>query len=460
MRLVFRDVEVEGDLVDVAVTGATVTAVETGLPSGDVEIDGRGGALLPGLHDHHVHLLATAAHFASVDCSPEAVPDDAALASALRADTHPDGWVRGVLYHESVAGVLDRHRLDAWVPHRPVRIQHRSGSLWMLNSAAMTHVSGVLDDSGDVERDNDGEPNGRLWRYDARLRDAFPARTPDLAALGTRLRDLGITGVTDATPDLSASSAGLLADAVADGVLDIGVTLMGWDGAPLPGLDIGPRKVLLRDHDLPTWDELAAMVRSAHDSGRPVGVHCVTVESLLLTLTVLEAVGPHPGDRIEHASVVPEDVVPLLARSGVTVVTQPDFLRTRGDDYLREVDRREVTDLYPHHRLLEAGIPTVASSDAPYGALDPWQVIATATTRRSRSGHRVGVDQPISAVEALAGYLSPPRAPGTAPRRVHPGAPADLCLLHLPLAEMLAEPGAQWVAGTMRTGRFRPCAER
>ena len=37
-------------------------------------------------------------------------------------------WLRGTGYHESVAGELDRHALDRWVPARPVRVQHRDVS--------------------------------------------------------------------------------------------------------------------------------------------------------------------------------------------------------------------------------------------------------------------------------------------------------------------------------------------
>ena len=33
-------------------------------------IDARGGALLPGLHDHHIHLAGLAARKASVACGP------------------------------------------------------------------------------------------------------------------------------------------------------------------------------------------------------------------------------------------------------------------------------------------------------------------------------------------------------------------------------------------------------
>jgi hypothetical protein len=86
-----------------------------------------GGALLPGLHDHHLHLMALAAAEGSVRCGPPQVRSAASLASALRAGAGGSGWIRGVGYHESVAGPLDRALLDTLAPDRPVRIQHRAG---------------------------------------------------------------------------------------------------------------------------------------------------------------------------------------------------------------------------------------------------------------------------------------------------------------------------------------------
>jgi len=38
--------------------------------AGDVVLDAEGGALLPGLHDHHIHLFALAAAHESVRCGP------------------------------------------------------------------------------------------------------------------------------------------------------------------------------------------------------------------------------------------------------------------------------------------------------------------------------------------------------------------------------------------------------
>ena len=158
----------------------------------------RGGALIPGLHDHHIHLLATAAAMTSVDVGPPAVRDAASLAGALRrADrSHPEGaWIRAVGYHESVAGRLDRELLDAIVPHRPLRVQHRGGAMWVLNSTALDVIERAASTwpAEGVERDGSGRPTGRLFRLDRWLRDVLPFEgVPDLGTVGQtagRLRD-------------------------------------------------------------------------------------------------------------------------------------------------------------------------------------------------------------------------------------------------------------------------------
>ena len=82
-----RDVEVEGRRVDVRIENGRIAALGPGLEAdaGARVIEGRGGALLPGLHDHHLHLLAWAAALASLPCGPPDVRDERALGAALRA---------------------------------------------------------------------------------------------------------------------------------------------------------------------------------------------------------------------------------------------------------------------------------------------------------------------------------------------------------------------------------------
>ena len=132
--LVLRHAEVEGARVDVRVEGGTITAV--GAPGevpgadrgagrrADLVIECDGGALLPGLHDHHLHLLSMAAAAASVDVSGGL---DEAIRAA-HAQAPPGTAIRAVRYDEGRDGPLDRWRLDALAPGRAVRVQHRSGA--------------------------------------------------------------------------------------------------------------------------------------------------------------------------------------------------------------------------------------------------------------------------------------------------------------------------------------------
>ena len=457
MSVLLANVEVDGRCADVRVDGELIVAVDPKVQplAGEDVVDARGAALLPGLHDHHVHVLAAAAAAASVQCGPPSVRDLASLTAALRA-TPANGWVRGVGYVETVAGPLDRHMLDRIVANRPVRVQDRSGGLWVLNSLALQMTRLDHSNESDVERDASGETTGRLWRYDARLRDRIDEpEVPDLAALGRQLNRYGITGVTDATPDLDASATALLADAIRSGELPVDLVLLGTpDDAELPsGVHAGPRKLLLRDHDLPTLDDLVEMIELSHARNRPVAVHCVTRESLVLTVVALEAAGALDGVRIEHAAVVPADFGRRIAALGVAVVTQPTFIALRGDDYLREAAPDDVGCLYPYASLLAAGVRVAPSSDAPYGDLDPWRTLTAARDRTAASGATVVPQERVDAAVALHGLLSPLHDPGGDPRRVCTGVVADLCLFDAPLHDVLAEPHADRVQLVLHRGR-------
>lgn len=422
-------------------------------------IDGAGAALLPGLHDHHIHLYALAAQHRSVHCGPPNIASREQLGRALRADPG-SGWLRGVGYHESVAGELDRWALDELLPHRPVKIQHRSGKLWIVNSLAAQELA--LDEhatlSG-VSVDDAGRPNGRLFRLDAWMREQLvqsaATTLPSLADVSRLLASYGVTGVTDATPDNSPRTLRQLARAVASGELLQNVRVMGADALPASEcvqVLSGERKVMLDDDALPDWDSLYAIFDGAHRQGRAVAVHCVTPAELVLTLSVLRAVGPLPGDRIEHASLVPQDVLPLLREVGVRVVTQPGFVHERGDQYVDAIDAAEHGDLYRCHALLAQGIPVAGSTDAPYGDPDPWAAMRAAVQRKSRSGIPIGLAERLTPEQALALFTSTADNPGGASRRIAIGAIADLCLLNCTWEDARLRLRSEDVRATIRSG--------
>lgn len=453
----------DGDVAAVLPAGGGQAVVEhlrsrckrAGIATQTEVIDARGAAVLPGLCDHHLHLLALAAAWSSVDCGPSTVMDRDGLGKALvTASRGEDGWIRGIGYHESVAGVLTAEGLDALGgSERPVRIQHRSGAMWTFNTAASAQLALASAEHPGIERDAAGRPTGRVFRADDWLRARLP-RTgpPNLAAVGAELARLGVTSVVDATPDLSDVAMEAISSAHRRGDLPQRPTLLGaplgWQG----DLSTGPYKIVLTDSALQGLAEISAAVAAAHAVGRPVAVHCVTREALLLQLAVFHNVGTVPGDRIEHGSLIPAESIRELARLGVTVVTQPGFLADRGHDYLRDTAPADVQDLYRCASLLRRHVPVGLSSDAPYGPLSPWEVMAAAVNRRSRStGVVVGPDECISTRDAVAGYLSAPAAPGGPVRRVSVGSPADLVVLGGSVADLVN--GRAAVLATIIGGR-------
>jgi predicted amidohydrolase YtcJ len=450
------DVEVQGTRTDVRVLDQRLAEIAPGLAplSTTAEIvNGRGGALIPGLHDHHVHLLAMAAAMDSVDLTSSKLPWAEALRRAMPDVT---GWIRAIGHHDALS-MLDRDSLDRVRSDVPVRVQHRGGGLWILNSKALSHLpetQGSMGDQG-VERDEVGRRTGRFWRRDDLIRTAVATSAlPDLTGVKHRLRRLGLTGVTDASPDLDPSIVEHLQRVLSAGPDRLRLMLLGAgsSGGTETWAQVGPLKLLLHDHQLPDPDTLAERIGDSHAAGRPVAVHCVTRASLVLTLAAIELVGPMEGDRIEHGSVVPPELVEWIGRLGLRVVTQPAFLHDRGDDYLAAAEGHDVPHLYPYAALLASAIRVAPSSDAPYSSPDPWATMQAARDRLSRSGRRVGDDQGVTPLQVLQGYLSPPGDPGGQARELTEGAQADLCLLHVSLSEALRSCSSDvvrrtWVGG-------------
>lgn len=420
------DVRVRGGVI-AELSGAGALVPEPGEPV----IDAAGGALLPGLHDHHIHLAGLAAARRSVDCGPPAVRNAAELARVL----HRPGadWLRGVGYHESVAGMLDRRMMDIWVPHRPVRIQHRSGRMWFLNSAAMDQL---LEAAGTCPAGLD-RVTGQLLDEDAWLRRALGSALPDLAEIGRELAALGITGVTEISATNGPPVAAHLARQQASGALPQQVLLAGGleltGAAFTPRLRLGPLKLHLHDHALPDFDGLVGEVRAGRTQGRTAAFHCTTEAELVYALATIDAVGSFGGDRIEHAGIAPDHLVAEMRRLAVQVISQPHFIAERGDAYLADVDPADHPFLYRLAAIRAAGVVLAAGSDAPYGRTDPWFAMRAAISRRTASAQVIGPDEALTPEEALALYLADP-ADLAAERKVAAGEPADLCLLGRPWA--------------------------
>lgn len=418
------------------------------VPADEAVIDAKGCALLPGLHDHHIHLFATAMAAASVDCCDVQPGDETGLADLI-SQAPVSGWRRIVGYHESMAGDLDRHGLDQLSGQVPTRLQHASGKLWVLNTQALQALE--IDESRHtgIERDDAGIPTGRIWRSDAWLRARLGAQAPDLGPLSNTLAAFGITGVTDTSYTNNQVAVQALNAAQRSGRLLQRLYIMGDDSLPA-----GPLKIMLDEDDLPPVDLLVERIVAARHRGRSVAFHCVSHVELVFALAALQQAGYSPSDRIEHGGVVRPDVLSQLQDSGATVVTQPGFVWARGARYQRDADAADRPHIYPFASLLAAGISAVSSSDAPYGPLDPWLCMATAVTRCCADGSVLNPSEAVTPAVALSGYLSSAQAPGGKVREIAPGLPADLVLLDRSIKQAYADLTSVKVQATWIDGQL------
>jgi predicted amidohydrolase YtcJ len=458
MSLFISNVEVNNVKCSVLVDNATVVEVGTNLvrPRGSDQIEGNGGMLLPGLHDHHVHLLSSAASARSLTVGPPAVGSIGDLRRVLRdaARTRGGDWIRATGYHESVAGPLNRHVLDQVVSTSPLRIQHRTGAMWFLNSLGLNRSG--LDASGDpaVERDDLGRPTGRLWRGDHLFGIGEGVSVDDLRALSDAAASHGVTGFTDATPSQNRAGIETLGSARQAGAIRQRLTLMSpldLDASTHSDVKVGPVKVLLDDVDLPALDDLVEVIVGAHRVGRPVAIHCVTDVQTALALTAINAAAPNGKDRIEHGSIMPFEFDTLAKVCKVTVVTQPHFIAERGDDYLRHVPKHLHEVLYRARTLVNACIPLASGTDAPFGSGDPWIAIAAATQRATGSGIVINPQERLTPMQAVNLFTGDARAPGRQ-RRIEVGAHADFCLLSLDTTSALEDLSTNNVRATIIDG--------
>jgi len=422
--------------------------------AGERVIDARNCALVPGLHDHHLHLLAAAAASASIDCTGKTKQTLIASLKAAKTTAH----IRAVNYHESIAGPLDRTTLDRWVAEKPLRLQHSTGQMWFLNSRAIADLGLESDEHAShkgIERDPYGHATGRLFRADSLLAASKARLAPDLTTLSAELAGFGVTGVTDTSYNNSDEEFELLASKQSSGELLQHVRMMGNESLHPQrqgNIHTGELKLLLDEAELPDLDELTDAVHRAHADNRGVAMHCVTRIELAVAFSIFAATGVK-GDRIEHASVMSEGSLSQMRELGLTAVTQPGFVHAKGDRYLTELTHTEITELYRLRSLVDANIPLALSSDAPYGPVNPWLNMQSSVDRKSSTGKRLSFSEALSQEQALAAYCGMADAPAT-PRQVKVGAAADLAILNAPWQTVREDLASTCASTTIREGHL------
>jgi predicted amidohydrolase YtcJ len=456
-------------------------------------------AIIPGLHDFHIHLVGLARRRAGVSLDDAAdIHEVAARLRERSAGLPPDAWLTGRGWTEAqLRGGVGLVR-DAVGERATYLSSHDGHSAWA--SPAALRAGGVTAETADpsggrIEQGDHGEPTGVLRERALELVDRVVPRLrgtelrAHLEAVIGELHAFGITGATEAgdyTDENGRGPDAALGDSFSaltelSGVLDgriritigipsdalaaaeerglrtgapIGGTLrFGWakeyaDGALGSGTAALFEPATCADGDVGilrvTDDELDRQFTASRRSGIALAVHAIGDRA---AATVLDAAGRAPrrragvpSDRMEHLQLLRATDRSRLIELGITASIQP--IHAAADrDLVEECWRDRAAAAYPWRSLADAGALLAAGSDAPVESVDPWLGIFAAVHRRlptdRRGDWRAG--EALSVTEVLAAYtVGPARALGVPDEgHLRHGARADLAVLDVPVDTLL-----------------------
>lgn len=483
------DLVVTGQVLVAAVPGAVERAEAIGIRNGRVVLAGshedvvaaaRAGArvidagdraVIPGLHDFHIHLVGLAR--ARDGILVGAHEDGAVMLDRIRErlrSLEPERWITGRGWTEAQMATVTPAGLAAAAGEREAYLTSHDGhSAWA--SPAALRRAGVGRDTTDppggrFERTADGTLTGVLREtamdlvvdhvprlHGAALRPSLEATLAEMAALGLTGAseagdytdhngigvdaDLGdsfstLTDLADVLDGRLRMSIGIPADAIdAAAARDwrTGMTLpgrrtlrFGWakeyaDGALGSGTAalFAPRTCgdggtgILRV----TPDGLDDLFRRARPAGIGLAIHAIGDRAAAAVLDAVERAPRRrpgtPDDRMEHAQLVRAADRARFARLGVTASVQP--IHAAADrDLVEDCWESRQADAYAWRSLLDAGALLAAGSDAPVESVNPWLGIHAALHRRFPWDERPDwrPGESLTVVEALHAYTLGP----------------------------------------------------
>jgi len=414
-------------------------------------IDARGMTITPGFIDAHSHpTMANEAVSANVDV--RSIGQVQRLLAKQADATPADAWVLAHMYDDTkfVEGrPLNRADIDEVVRSHPVMVRHRGGHTAVVTSAAFD-LLGVNADTPDPDGGRFFRANGELTgKVAEHAMDQFRsvgvwpvidrATMRDSVALTSqRMAATGLTSTTDAAGQAQAWLA--YTDALADGVMDFRLSFMphgqneiytamkaarirsGFGnnmlrvGAVKYGADGSASERTMRmstpfegtdDYGISTMsqEEIYAAVDEAVANDFRIGIHAngdVTIDQVLnayeRALTGWQ--GPNPRFRIEHCSLVNDDLLRRIKATGTIPTPFYTYAHYHGNKWV-DYGLERMESMFAHRSFLDYGIPVAPASDFTPGPYEPLMAIQSMVTRKDSQGRVWGASQRISVMEAL-----------------------------------------------------------
>lgn len=431
-------------------------------------IDLEGMSIYPGFIDTHEHCIRRGLQLDWVNCG---TPPNMSLQDVLnevkkKAATKPEGeWVIGSWFDESQwedKRFPNRYDLDKASKVNPIYLGRAGGHNAVVNSLALK-LAGISKDTpqpqgGNIERDESGEPTGRLDEIAAMdlVRDKIPSvseeeevkilvanwptleqeylswglttiheahiKAPQALAYQTLNKEgklkirvgLMLDGMTPykgyATSDLSRQgittpfnwSDKLYVISVkvgVDGAMGSLTAALYEDYANDPG-----NKGIVRC----TQEELTDEIMRCHNAGIRTCTHAIGDRAIDMALRAIETAinskpWPDHRHRIEHAGYVLPRQLEKIKELGVNVSASIGFCYPIGDSHIAALGENRLKGYYPMKSFRNHGIVAAGNSDG-FGTSWALTGIYGCVARKSRSGRTLAIEESLPVIDALKAY--------------------------------------------------------
>jgi len=454
-------------------------------------INAKGRTLMPGLHDTHIHLWKVGNLLTYMLDLRNSTSLDEMLSLLEQYDRlYPEAdWITARGFNEATwkeGRMPTKKDLDKIIKDRPVYVIRTCAHIAVCNSKAL-EVCGITattraPEGGGIYKDDSGQPNGLFSETALGLVTAHipPYNKEQLKTMirvaRKELYRHGITAATDPAVDpllLEAYYEMEEAGELGFRLQAIPILLPDGGGQPFPlpryfsseymsvntvkffsdgGLSgrtaalkryykgsAGPGTTGQRSADQGILrlqeEQYLSLCRAAQEQGLGIATHAIgdaAIEFVIGIYRQLHGSFPSGLKRIEHLGLPEEQHLRDMSTLNIATSMQTIFLKELGKNFIKYLDDEYLRRCYPVRSVLQHGILTALSSDAPVVKdLNPFSGMKAAITRRDEEGHSIAPEESIGIKDALQAYTGAAAKISALPQlgSLEPGRPADFILL-------------------------------
>ncbi|MFX1437454.1 MAG: amidohydrolase [Promethearchaeota archaeon] len=401
-------------------TGSLIQ-VKKSLGKDAILIDLKGKTLIPGFIDCHMHPISYIILLLNYDLS--AVKSLKELKSILRqaADNKPRGeMIFGLRLKEEefeIPRLPTRWDLDEVCPEHPVFIIRYDGHIGIVNTKTLELVNvnsdTIAPEGGEIQKNDEGDITGIISEKSLEmvisklLKYLLPKINTLKESSGKAFKEFAENGITSIHGNLEAEGGRIeIYKSIQDKIFqnwyamistDKPKKLLKFKKPPLDGgkkeskFKIGTLKLFLDGtfgaktafmwepfSDAPdscgfcvvNENEIYEKMKFAHTNGFQIAIHvigdkgnriCVDLYKTLLT----EFPREDHRHRIEHASMLTDDVLKDMKDLGIIASCQPPFINSEYNWLEKRLGKKRCKYTYPMKSIIDAGIILISGSDCP-----------------------------------------------------------------------------------------------